>query len=84
MLSPRTSKKKKMEHGSPRSRSSCSTNISIRPTLEIVRAFERRFHGFTLKYIPRAENVEVDELAKATANNIPMPSSKNSNYQQQQ
>jgi hypothetical protein len=59
--------------GSPRSRSSCSTNISIRPTLEIVRAFERRFHGFTLKYIPRAENVEADELAKAAANNIPTP-----------
>ena len=41
--------------------------------LATVRALERRFQGFTLKYIPRAENTEADELAKATANNTPFP-----------
>ena len=40
--------------------------------LAIVRALERRFQVFTLKYIPRAENPEADELAKAAANNFPM------------
>jgi ribonuclease HI len=39
--------------------------------LATVRALERRFQGFTLKYIPRAENSEADELAKAAANNLP-------------
>jgi ribonuclease HI len=37
--------------------------------LAIVRALERRFQGFTLKYIPRAENIEADELVKAAATN---------------
>ena len=37
-----------------------------------VRALERRFQGFTLKYIPRAENTKADELAKATVNNMPI------------
>jgi hypothetical protein len=41
--------------------------------LALVRAFERRFQGFTLKHIPRSENAEADELAKAAANNLPMP-----------
>ena len=41
--------------------------------LATVRALERRFQGFTLQYIPRAENVEADELAKAAANNLPIP-----------
>jgi len=41
--------------------------------LATVRALERRFQGFTLKYIPRAENAEMDELAKATTNNLPIP-----------
>ena len=40
--------------------------------LAIVRALERRFQGFTLKYIPRAENSEANELAKAAANNLPI------------
>jgi hypothetical protein len=39
----------------------------------VVRGLERRFKGFTLKYIPRVENREADELAKATANNLPLP-----------
>jgi hypothetical protein len=39
----------------------------------LVRALERRFQGFTLKHIPRAKNSEADELAKAAANNLPMP-----------
>ena len=41
--------------------------------LAIVRALEQRFQGFTLQYIPRAENAEVDELAKGAANNLPIP-----------
>jgi hypothetical protein len=41
--------------------------------LATVRALERRFQGFTLKYIPRAENTEADELAKAVANNTSFP-----------
>ena len=40
--------------------------------LATVRALEHRFHGFTLKYIRRAENSEADELAKVAANNLPM------------
>ena len=42
--------------------------------LATVRALERRFQGFTLKYIPRVENAEADELAKAATNNLPIPS----------
>ena len=38
--------------------------------LATVRALERRFQGFTLKHIPRAENIEADELVKATSNNL--------------
>jgi hypothetical protein len=38
-----------------------------------VRTLERRFQGFTLKYIPRAKNSEADELAKVAANNLPIP-----------
>ena len=41
--------------------------------LDTVRVLERRFQGFTLKHIPRAENTEADELAKAAANNLPIP-----------
>ena len=41
--------------------------------LATVRALERRFQGFTLQYIPRAENAKEDELAKAAANNLPIP-----------
>ena len=41
--------------------------------LATVRALERRFQGFTLKYILRAKNAEVDELAKEAANYLPIP-----------
>jgi hypothetical protein len=41
--------------------------------LVTVRALEQRFMGFTLKYIPRAENSEADEQAKAASNNLPIP-----------
>jgi ribonuclease HI len=41
--------------------------------LALVRALERRFQGFTLKHIPRLENSKANELAKAGANNLPMP-----------
>jgi hypothetical protein len=39
----------------------------------MVRALEQRFQGFTLKHIPRSKNVEADALAKAAANNLPIP-----------
>jgi hypothetical protein len=45
----------------------------LRKYLDVVRALERRFQGFTLKHIPRAKNIDADELAKATANNLPLP-----------
>jgi hypothetical protein len=41
--------------------------------LALVRALERRFQGFTLKHIPRSENSEADELAKAVVKKLPMP-----------
>ena len=41
--------------------------------LNMVRALERRFQGFTLQFIPSVENTEADELAKAVANNPPIP-----------
>ena len=41
--------------------------------LATVRALERRFQGFTLQYIPREGNIEAGELAKAVANNLPIP-----------
>ena len=41
--------------------------------LAIGRALERRFYGFTLQYIPRVENAEADELAKAATNNLSVP-----------
>jgi hypothetical protein len=41
--------------------------------LSVVRNLERRFKGFTLKHIPRSENAETNELAKAAANNLPLP-----------
>ena len=45
-------------------------NTELAKYLAVVRGLERRFKGFTLQYIPRAENNEVDELAKAAANNL--------------
>ena len=41
--------------------------------LAVVRALKWRFQGFTLQYIPRAENAKADKLAKAAATNLPMP-----------
>ena len=34
---------------------------------------EKHFAGFSLRHIPRAKNTEADELAKAAANNQPIP-----------
>ena len=45
--------------------------LELTKYLATVRALERRFQGFTLKYISRAENTEADELAKTAANNTP-------------
>ena len=41
--------------------------------LATVRDLEQRFQRFTQQYIPRAENAEADELAKAVVNNLPIP-----------
>ena len=48
-------------------------NPELARYLAAVRGLERRFKGFSLQYIPRADNSEVDELAKATANNVALP-----------
>jgi hypothetical protein len=41
--------------------------------LAAVRRMEKHFVGFTFCYIPRGENVEADELAKAAMQKAPMP-----------
>lgn len=41
--------------------------------LAAVRRMEKHFSGFTLRHIPRAENAEADELAKAAAQSQPLP-----------
>ncbi|CAN6343250.1 unnamed protein product [Urochloa humidicola] len=41
--------------------------------LQLVRSLERKFQGFTVTHIPRADNAEADALAKATAQRHPVP-----------
>ena len=41
--------------------------------LAAVRRMEKHFVGFTFHRIPRSENVEADELAKAATQRAPMP-----------
>ena len=41
--------------------------------LVAVRRMEKHFAEFTFRHIPRSENAEVDELAKAAAQKAPMP-----------
>lgn len=41
--------------------------------LMAVRKMEKHFIGFTLRHIPRAENEEADQLAKAAAQSTPLP-----------
>jgi CRISPR/Cas system-associated protein Cas10 (large subunit of type III CRISPR-Cas system) len=41
--------------------------------LALVRRMEKKFKGFTVEYIKRNKNVEVDELAKVAARNTPLP-----------
>jgi ribonuclease HI len=41
--------------------------------LAAARRMEKHFAGFTLRHIPRSENTEADELAKAAAQKAPMP-----------
>lgn len=41
--------------------------------LAAVRRAEKHFIGFSLKHIPRIENAEADELAKAAAQGLPLP-----------
>jgi hypothetical protein len=41
--------------------------------LEKVREMERHFKGYTVQYIPRDDNNEVDRLAKAASRNQKMP-----------
>ena len=38
-----------------------------------VRRMEKHFIGFTFCHIPRSENAEADELAKAATQRAPMP-----------
>jgi ribonuclease HI len=51
--------------------------IAREPTLKRYPALVRRmkcyFKGFTVEYIKRNKNSEVDELAKAAAHNTPVP-----------
>jgi ribonuclease HI len=51
--------------------------IAREPTLEkylaLVRRMEKYFKGFTVEYIDKNKNSEVDELAKAIACNNPLP-----------
>jgi hypothetical protein len=37
-----------------------------------MRRMENHFKGFTMEYIERNKNVKGDELAKATARNVPL------------
>jgi hypothetical protein len=41
--------------------------------LAAVRRMEKHFAGFNVRHISRAENAEADELAKAAAQNLPLP-----------
>ena len=41
--------------------------------LEVVRAMEKYFKGFTAIHIPRSQNEEADKLAKAAARKVPVP-----------
>ena len=41
--------------------------------LAAVRRMEKHFASFTFCHIPRSENAEADELAKATMEKAPMP-----------
>jgi ribonuclease HI len=41
--------------------------------LAAVRRMEKHFVGFSLRHIPRSENLEADELAKAAAQKAPLP-----------
>lgn len=41
--------------------------------LSAVRRMEKDFTGFSQRHIPRAKNAEADELAKAVAQNLPLP-----------
>ena len=41
--------------------------------LTAVRRMEKYFTNFSLRHIPRAKSIEADELAKAVAQNLPLP-----------
>jgi ribonuclease HI len=41
--------------------------------LALIRRMENHFEGFTVEYIERSRNTEVDELAKVAAHNVPLP-----------
>jgi hypothetical protein len=41
--------------------------------LAVVRRVEKHLTGFTLRHIPRSENTEADELAKAATQRAPLP-----------
>jgi hypothetical protein len=51
--------------------------VAREPTLEkylaLVRRMENHFKGFTVEYIKRSKNPEADDLVKAAAHNMPLP-----------
>jgi ribonuclease HI len=51
--------------------------IASEPTIErylaLIRRLENYFKGFTVEYIERTKNAEVDELVKAATRNTPLP-----------
>jgi hypothetical protein len=47
--------------------------LALENYLALVRRMENYFKGFTIEYIERNKNTEVDDLAKAATRNTPMP-----------
>jgi hypothetical protein len=48
-------------------------DATIEKCLAVVRRMENYFKGFTVEYIERTKNTEVDKLAKATARKAVLP-----------
>jgi ribonuclease HI len=48
-------------------------NLVVMKYLEKVREIEKHFKGYSVNHIPRDDNNEADKLAKAAAQNQPMP-----------
>ena len=48
-------------------------DLEMKKYLEIIRAYEQRFKGFSIQHVPRTENAKADELAKMAAQESKMP-----------